>query len=112
MTLSLTTAPRLAEWPALRRSASAKREATAMRTGFVRRIGGGMPATRSRSLCLPLGLALVAIFAAPESRAQTAKYPDRPVKMLVGFAAGGGTDVIARIVAQKMSEGLGQTVLV
>src|SRR5258707_14725088 len=82
-----------------------------MRSGFVRRIGGGMPATWSRSLCLPLGLALVAIFGAPESRAQTAKYPDRPVKMLGGFAAGGGTGGIARIVAQKMSEGLGQTVL-
>jgi tripartite-type tricarboxylate transporter receptor subunit TctC len=63
-------------------------------------------------MCLPLGLALVAVFAAPESRAQTTKYPDRPVKMLVGFAAGGGTDVIARIVAQKISEGLGQTVVV
>src|SRR5262249_54207955 len=33
-------------------------------------------------------------------------------KMMVGFSAGGGTDVIARIVAQKMSEGLGQSVLV
>src|SRR5690349_4927175 len=40
------------------------------------------------------------------------KYPDKPVKMLVGFSAGGGTDVIARIVAQKMSDGLGQSVLV
>ena len=44
--------------------------------------------------------------------AQTAKYPDRPVKILVGFGAGGGTDVAARILAQKMSEGLGQTVVV
>ena len=43
--------------------------------------------------------------------AQT-KYPDRPVKMLVGFSAGGGTDVIARIVAQKMFDGLGQSMLV
>jgi len=44
--------------------------------------------------------------------AQTAKYPDRPIKILVGFAAGGGTDVAARILAQKLTEGLGQTVLV
>jgi len=44
--------------------------------------------------------------------AQATRYPDRPVKMLVGFSAGGGTDVIARIVAQKMSDGLGQSVLV
>jgi len=39
-------------------------------------------------------------------------YPSRPIKMLVGFAAGGGTDVAARIVAQKMSELLGQSVVV
>ncbi len=35
-------------------------------------------------------------------------YPDHPVRMLVGFAAGGPTDVIARIVAQKLSASLGQ----
>ena len=32
--------------------------------------------------------------------------------MMVGFSAGGGTDVVARILAQKMSESLGQTVVV
>ena len=37
-----------------------------------------------------------------------AHYPDRPVHMLVGFGAGGPTDVIARIVAQKLSASLGQ----
>jgi tripartite-type tricarboxylate transporter receptor subunit TctC len=37
-----------------------------------------------------------------------AHYPDRPVHMLVGFGAGGPTDVIARIVAQKLSVSLGQ----
>ncbi len=61
--------------------------------------------------CL-LGLALAACLPAIESAAQTAKYPDRPVKMLVGFSAGGGTDVVARILAQKMSETIGQTVFV
>ena len=49
---------------------------------------------------------------AVESHAQTAKYPDRPVKILVGFAAGGGTDVAARILAQKLTEILGQSVVV
>jgi tripartite-type tricarboxylate transporter receptor subunit TctC len=39
-------------------------------------------------------------------------YPNRPIKTLVGFAAGGGTDVAARIAAQTMSEVLGQTILV
>jgi tripartite-type tricarboxylate transporter receptor subunit TctC len=45
------------------------------------------------------------------TRAQTA-YPNRPMKMLVGFAAGGGTDVAARVIAQPMSEILGQTIVV
>ena len=49
---------------------------------------------------------------APVAAAQPAKYPDKPVKMVVGFTAGGGTDVVARILALKMSESLGQTVLV
>lgn len=39
-------------------------------------------------------------------------YPARPVKILVGFAAGGPTDVIARIVAQDMTASLGQTFFV
>ncbi len=39
-------------------------------------------------------------------------FPSRPVKVLVGFAAGGPTDVIARVVAQDMTASLGQAVIV
>ena len=63
-----------------------------------------------RSLLALLGLA--AGLAAMAGQAQTARYPDRPVKVLVGFAAGGGTDVAARILAQKLTDALGQTVMV
>src|SRR5438552_15082169 len=58
---------------------------------------------------LASALALLCITAAAiESSAQS--YPMRPVRMIVPFGAGGPTDVIARIVAQKLSEALGQQV--
>lgn len=54
-------------------------------------------------------LALSFCFSAA-AHAQT--YPTKPVKLLVGFSAGGPTDVIARILAQDLTASLGQTVLV
>ncbi|MGA7788188.1 MAG: tripartite tricarboxylate transporter substrate binding protein [Xanthobacteraceae bacterium] len=56
-------------------------------------------------------LTLAVCFAAGAARAQSA-FPQRPIKIVVGFAAGGSTDVAARIVAQKMSQILGQSVVV
>jgi tripartite-type tricarboxylate transporter receptor subunit TctC len=41
-----------------------------------------------------------------------AKYPTRPIHIIVGFAAGGGNDIIARVFGQKLSENLGQPVIV
>jgi tripartite-type tricarboxylate transporter receptor subunit TctC len=49
--------------------------------------------------------AILLLSAAAPSRAA---YPDKPVRVVVGFPAGGPTDVIARIVSQKLSESLGQ----
>src|ERR1700709_343995 len=40
------------------------------------------------------------------------KYPSRAIHIIVGFAAGGGNDIIARVFGQKLSESLGQPVIV
>lgn len=61
-------------------------------------------------LGLLLGLALAVDL--PPAKGQTTRYPDKPIKIFVGFAAGGGTDVAARILAQKLTETLGQSVMV
>jgi tripartite-type tricarboxylate transporter receptor subunit TctC len=60
------------------------------------------------------GIFAWAVFAAAANAhaATPAPYPDKPVKMLVGFAAGGGTDITARMIATKLSEQLGQSVVV
>lgn len=44
--------------------------------------------------------------------ASAQEFPDRAITLVVPFAAGGSTDVVARIIAQKMSDGLGQQVIV
>ena len=49
---------------------------------------------------------------APAAGHAQAKYPDRPVKVVIGFTAGGGTDVAGRVIAQKLSEATGQSFVV
>ena len=66
-----------------------------------------------RTLRKPLALLLSAFIGlgiAAQAGAQS--YPTRPIKLLVPFTAGGGTDLLARILAQKMSENLGQQIVV
>jgi tripartite-type tricarboxylate transporter receptor subunit TctC len=41
-----------------------------------------------------------------------AQYPDKPIRLIVPFATGGGTDLQGRLVAEKLRKGLGQTILV
>jgi tripartite-type tricarboxylate transporter receptor subunit TctC len=58
-----------------------------------------------------LVLLCAALFATGMS-AGAQQFPTRPVRLIVPQSAGGSTDVIARVVAQKMTEGLGQTVII
>jgi tripartite-type tricarboxylate transporter receptor subunit TctC len=54
---------------------------------------------------------VAAVLAAASARAQT-DYPTRRVRLVVGFAAGGGNDIFARLVGAKLSEILGQPVFI
>src|SRR6188768_2379972 len=46
------------------------------------------------------------------ARGQQNDYPNRTVRIVIGFGAGGGTDTVSRIVAQKLQEILGGTFLI
>jgi tripartite-type tricarboxylate transporter receptor subunit TctC len=55
---------------------------------------------------------VVAALLAPLTSAQAQDYPTRPITLVVPYAAGGGNDVMARTVADKMSRTLGQQVII
>src|SRR5258708_328256 len=60
-----------------------------------------------------LGLAPVAaVFPAMARTASAQSYPVRPIRLVVGFPAGGPNDILARLMAQWLSERLGQPVIV
>src|SRR5499427_7320234 len=74
-----------------------------------------MPMIGSTRASLKVALVALAVAATQPALAPAwaqADYPNRPIRLIVGFAAGGGNDLFARLVGQKMSELLGQSVVI
>jgi tripartite-type tricarboxylate transporter receptor subunit TctC len=62
--------------------------------------------------CLGFFAVVTGMVAPARAQEDPSKYPIRPIHLIVGFAAGGGNDIIARVFGQKLSESLGQPVIV
>jgi tripartite-type tricarboxylate transporter receptor subunit TctC len=69
-----------------------------------------LPNTKTAAFLFALAALLPASFAS--APASAAGYPDRPIKIVVPFAPGGGTDVVARTLAQEMARDLGATIVI
>src|SRR5579862_8717493 len=66
----------------------------------------------ARATILPALAALLLVALAAGSASAQTDYPTKPIKLVVGFAAGGGNDIFARIVGAKLADLLGQQVVV
>jgi tripartite-type tricarboxylate transporter receptor subunit TctC len=64
-----------------------------------------------KTLRAALAALCLSFFGHAPASAQT-PYPDRPIRVVVGFTPGGGNDIIARVFGQKLSESLGQPVII
>ncbi len=67
---------------------------------------------RNESRTVPAVLASIAALAVSPALAQQDAYPNKPIRLIIPFAPGGGIDTIGRIMAQKLGPGLGQSVVV
>ena len=65
-----------------------------------------------RKLVIAIALAPIALFLAASAPVHAQEFPTRPITLIVPFPPGGSTDVAGRILAQRMGEALGQTVIV
>ncbi|KQX86721.1 Bug family tripartite tricarboxylate transporter substrate binding protein [Variovorax sp. Root473] len=66
--------------------------------------------TRRKALSVAFSMAVAAAFSAPTAQAQS--YPSKPITIVVAYPAGGDTDVLARVIGDKLTSRLGQPVVV
>ena len=59
-----------------------------------------------------VALAVIAGFAPAQAQDDAANYPNKPIRVIVPFAAGGGNDIFARLVGNKLAEILGQQLVI
>ncbi len=69
--------------------------------------------TARRAAAVLIALCGLGIAAVPQTvRAQADSWPNRPIRLINGFLPGGSSDIVARLMAQHLSERLGQPVVV
>src|SRR5215217_1053346 len=69
---------------------------------------------RARAAALWLGLVGLALLSASQAEAQVGaeRYPQRPIRVVVPYPAGGGLDVISRVIGERLGRQLGQAVVI
>lgn len=70
------------------------------------------PGAFAANVAKTLSAVLLLIAAAVAPAAAQSSYPTKPIRLVVGFSAGGGTDILARLVGAKLGEILGQSVVI
>jgi hypothetical protein len=58
------------------------------------------------------GVALTVLIMCCLTNADAQSYPDRPIRLIVGYAPGGGTDLVARLVGPYLGRALGQSIVI
>src|SRR5258708_31848985 len=75
------------------------------------RMGGMLMMGRMSGALLAAAIAVVSAITGAAAQDAASSYPNKPIRVIVPFAAGGGNDIFARLVGNKLSEILGQPVI-
>src|SRR5262245_66344522 len=71
-----------------------------------------IPVLRAKGIGMPATLALAALVALADGALAAEPYPDRPITLIVPYAAGGSSDVLARLIGERMLMSLGQQLVI